>query len=322
MCIKTFHLSAQGASHIKRGKECQDASASCCKGSYAIAIVCDGHGGDDYVRSAIGADFARKAAQSCIEVFLHEIDSSVFTQQDKEREKQIVRLEGSIISAWNASVRSHYESHPFTEAEIACLSSKAQKKYLQASEIESAYGTTLIAAVLTPDYWFGIQIGDGKCAVVDQNGTFTQPIPWNEKCFLNATTSICDSNAIENFRHFYEGKPPVALFVGTDGIDDSFNGDQKMYDFYKTVLYSFATSDFDAAVTELKDYLPRLSANGSGDDVSISGILDLDRICNLDTLKEFIRDREAAQAEGPAKNVSEPGPAAEAAIEEVGINEQ
>ncbi len=43
---------------------------------------------------------------------------------------------------------------------------------------------------------------------------------------------------------------------------------------YKTVLYSFASSDFDSAVTDLSDYLPRLSAKGSGDDVSIAAVLD------------------------------------------------
>ena len=55
MNAKSFHLTAQGASHIKKNKECQDASSSYQDENCAIAIVCDGHGGDDYVRSAIGS---------------------------------------------------------------------------------------------------------------------------------------------------------------------------------------------------------------------------------------------------------------------------
>ena len=51
MRMQAFHLSSQGASHIKKNKECQDASDSYYGENCAIAIVCDGHGGDDYVRS-------------------------------------------------------------------------------------------------------------------------------------------------------------------------------------------------------------------------------------------------------------------------------
>ena len=47
MNAKSFNLSVQGASHIKRNKECQDSSISYSDEKIAIAIVCDGHGGDD-----------------------------------------------------------------------------------------------------------------------------------------------------------------------------------------------------------------------------------------------------------------------------------
>lgn len=37
------------------------------------------------------------------------------------------------------------------------------------------------------------------------------------------TTSISDSNAIDNFRHIYSESVPGALFVASDGIDDCFS---------------------------------------------------------------------------------------------------
>lgn len=298
MRMQSFHLSTQGASHIKKNKECQDASESYCDERCAIAIVCDGHGGDDYVRSASGSAFACAAAKTSILNFIENVNRDELT---RHHDQLIHNLKASIISAWNEAVYEHYEANPFTEAEIAVLSDRAKRKYLQEKRIESAYGTTLIAVACTKDYWFGIHIGDGKCVAINPEGKFVQPIPWDEKCFLNATTSICDTDALNRFRSFYSEKLPVAVFVGSDGIDDCFSTELQLYNLYKTVLYSFATSDFDAAVDDLSDYLPRLSAKGSGDDVSVAAVLDLDMIGEISVVKEFDKEKEKARVEENAR---------------------
>lgn len=298
MRMQAFHLSTQGASHIKKNKECQDASDSYYDENCAIAIVCDGHGGDDYVRSASGSAFACAAAKSSILNFVEHVKIEELSRHHKQL---IHNLEASIISSWNEAVYEHYEQNPFSEAEIAILSERAKRKYLQEKRIESAYGTTLIAVAITKNYWFGIHIGDGKCVAVNPEGKFVQPIPWDEKCFLNATTSICDSDALNRFRSFYSEKLPVAVFVGSDGIDDCFSTEQQLNNLYKTVLYSFATSPFDEAVADLSDYLPRLSAKGSGDDVSVSAVLDLDSIGEIDVVKEFDKEKEKARVEENAR---------------------
>lgn len=285
--VKSFHLSVQGAGHIRRNKECQDASASRCCDQYSMAVVCDGHGGDDYIRSALGAQFACAAAESSIQSFLQTMEPERFLTQKTKQDARLRQLEASIINAWNKAVAEHYREHPLSAAETSCLSERAKKRYLEDGQIESAYGTTLIAAAMTPEYWFGLQIGDGKCVVIDKSGTFTQPVPWDEQCFLNATTSICDSNALQNFRHFFSGELPAAIFLGSDGVDDCFSTEQQLNHLYQTITYSFATSSFDCAVSGLEDYLPRLSAKGSSDDVSISAILDLDAISELAFMEEY-----------------------------------
>lgn len=298
MRMQSFHLSTQGASHIKKNKECQDASESYYDEHCAIAIVCDGHGGDDYVRSASGSAFACAAAKTSILNFVENVNRDELT---RHHDQLLHNLKASIIGAWNEAVYEHYEANPFTEAEIAVLSDRAKRKYLEEKRIESAYGTTLIAVACTKDYWFGIHIGDGKCVAVNPEGKFVQPIPWDEKCFLNATTSICDTDALNRFRSFYSEKLPVAVFVGSDGIDDCFSTEQQLNNLYKTVLYSFATSDFDAAVNDLSDYLPRLSAKGSGDDVSVAAVLDLDMIGEISAVKEFDKEKEKARVEENAR---------------------
>ena len=313
MNAKSFNLTAQGASHIKKNKECQDASLSYQDENCAIAVVCDGHGGDDYVRSAIGSKFASAIAKKNIQKFLLGMDKEKFFLNP---DKQLKILEASIISHWNELVSDYHSKHPFDEAELIVVSEKAKKRYLEDGKIWSAYGTTLIAVAMNEDYWFAIHIGDGKCVAINHAGEFKQPIPWDPKCFLNATTSICDSDAIDNFRHFYSDKLPAAVFVGSDGIDDCFNNNEQLYNLYKTVLYSFATTDFKEACEGLADYLPRLSAKGSGDDVSIAALLDMDSISELSIVKDYDKSKEKAKLEENARKEAEKNEAEKRRVEE------
>ena len=86
-------------------------------------------------------------------------------------------------------------------------------------------------------YWFAFQIGDGKCVFLTQsNGKIecNKSIPWDERCFLNKTTSLCDSQAIDGFRFCYQGDGnfPMAVFLGSDGLDDTYGDEEGLYNFY------------------------------------------------------------------------------------------
>lgn len=295
MNFKAFYMSERGESHLHDGRVCQDSSASFSDECGTVAVVSDGHGGCDYVRSQIGSAMACEAAVKNIRRLFENISPEAFLA---EPDMMLIQLEAAIINDWNESVRSHYEANPFTEEELDCVSEKAGASYRSGHRIERAYGATLIAAAVTKDYWFGIQIGDGKCAAFDEAGICMQPIPWDEKCFLNKTTSICGSDALRDFRHFYSEKIPTAVFMGADGIDDSFKNEEDMYDFYKTILYAFSISDYTQAVDELKAYLPRLSKEGSADDVSIAAWMDMDALKSVvDKIKA-----EGEEAEEPEEN--------------------
>jgi len=302
MDAKSFSLTKQGASHEKSDKECQDYSDSVISKDlgYAIAVVCDGHGGDDYVRSHKGSTYAAYVAKLKIEEFIKTVETDEFIANEfsKNTDECIRRLEASIISDWTDRVQNDCRQHPFNDDELANVSEKARRKY-EGGSIESAYGTTLIAVALTKNYWFGMRIGDGNCVAVSRESEPSYPIEWDEKCFLNVTTSLCDSDAINNFRHccwFVKDRElPAAVFIGSDGIDDSFGSDEKLFNFYRTVLYSFGTKDFDAAKGELKDYLPNLSKTGSGDDVSLAAVMDMEAIPQLKAVTEYDIEKEKAR---------------------------
>ncbi len=315
--VRAFHVTRQGANHIKKNKVCQDASAAFEDDEYiAYAIVCDGHGGDDYIRSDVGSKRAAQVAGSAIVDFVHTVLVKYDIGYLQRHYEELLRgLSASIITQWRQSIQEHLAANPFTEAELENVSEKARTRYA-GGNIASAYGTTLIAVAFTDDYWFGIKIGDGKCVAVDEEGNFSMPIPDDGVCFLNATTSICDSNAIDNFQYAFSAQRPVAVFVGTDGIDDCFNKDEQLFNLYKTILYSFGTtSPYEAAEQALGDYLPRLSAKGSGDDMSISGIIDFPRLFELDLITNFDttpRVQPTVEAEVPHEEVNEATATAEA----------
>lgn len=280
---RAFHLTVIGASHIKSGTVCQDCSQSCEKTECRLVVVCDGHGGADYCRSDRGSKLAAVAFMDCMENpnLIAALSAAATEKQRKSRIEQLIK---SIIARWNSLVEQDMRQHPFDEDELSGVSEKARRRYEAGERLQAAYGTTLIGAVLAEDFWLGLQIGDGKCVVVSENGEFTQPIPWDEECFLNVTTSLCDENAAKEFRFCFSRTLPAAVFIGSDGIDDCFAGDERLYDFYRVTLKSFAQTNVETAVAQLKEYLPTLSEKGSGDDMSVGILVNTDLVCKSESV--------------------------------------
>lgn len=266
-----FHKSFIGASHIKENKVCQDFAISFSESKYSVAIVCDGHGGDRYFRSHIGS-------KTAAEVFLKTIQEVFWNKGQMEKfetssDKILQQLITNLIFQWREEVGKDFKSNPFTDSEKSHLSDK-EKSTLEGDGWIKAYGTTMIAVVRTIGFWFGLHIGDGKCVTVSENDEYNEPIPWDDKCFLNSTTSLCDSDASMQFRYLFSKENlPVAIFVGTDGIDDSFSGTQGLNSFYEALLKTIKAKGIEGGLIDLEEYLPKLSEKGSGDDVSVAGII-------------------------------------------------
>ena len=298
--MDSLNFSCQGESHIATGKVCQDYSYSkVYENGNAIAIVCDGHGGKRYFRSDIGAKIAAEVAERKVSAFIEEAGFSLlkntpFTQcvtiseqitnQDFDKTSNIERafrqLFGSIIYEWNAQVLEHANQTPISESEKEGLEERWIREFESKDNLEKVYGCTLLVCAYTPQFWFAFQIGDGKCFACDENGNWSEPIPWDERCFLNKTTSICDSSAIDEFRYCYDGTGnfPIAVILGSDGIDDSFGAEENQANFYVQILKSIAKSRIEATLSEIESTLPQLSKIGSQDDMSIAMVFDAEKV--------------------------------------------
>ncbi|MDR2719531.1 MAG: protein phosphatase 2C domain-containing protein, partial [Nitrososphaerota archaeon] len=118
-----------------------------------------------------------------------------------------------------------------------------------------------------------LQIGDGACVTVIDKKTAKIFVPEDERLVFGFTTSLCDSDAIGNFRHYFseisERKPvPSGLIVSSDGIVDSYEADSFL-DFNCKILNLFTSQN--SASEEIETLLPHISEKGSKDDVSIAG---------------------------------------------------
>lgn len=267
-----FAFSEQGYNHIKSDKVCQDSSGCYSDDSMAVVVVADGHGSDNYPRTDRGSSFAVEATITAVREFVKTVEESAI-DISVDSDSYLEQLAKNILANWYAAVDTDLEKYPFSEEELSKVSEKYKKRYLSGQRQEKAYGTTLIVACQTKNYWFGLQIGDGKCVCISPDGSMGEPIPWDEDCQANITTSICDSEAIEEFRYYFTKKCPIATLMGTDGIDDSYANTEEMYVLYRSILAIFAEYGRETGEAEIEAFLPGLSRKGSGDDVSIAGIV-------------------------------------------------
>ena len=126
--------------------------------------------------------------------------------------------------------------------------------------------------------WYAFKIGDSDL-FVDFGEGFVKPIKDDPKCFLNETTSLCNSKAYDSFcfpeEEFLE-KAPSSVFASSDGVANSFSSEEYLSRFYGPIQFSFNEDGEFIGERDIKNYIPELSEKGSGDDVTIAGIVTYD----------------------------------------------
>lgn len=298
--FRSFSQKALGASHKKENLPCQDAVLNYHDDSMAVAVVADGHGSPQYFRSNIGSQIAAQAAMDGICFFIRQISEGSLKEWNSE---WLPRLVKNVVATWYEGIDCHEKSHPLAEdVRMETIGERYRTRYLNDPErqyFSHAYGTTLIAVAITDQYWFGFHIGDGKCEVLFDDGSWEQPIPWDDDCFLNSTTSICDDNAVQKFRFWHgptekDARRPAALFINSDGVDDSYpvNENEKYLKYlYRAVVLTFAKEGFESTCRQISELVEKFATAGSCDDISIAGIIDEEM--STDLLKA-LKEQDAA----------------------------
>ena len=283
-----FHKTICGYSHIKKNIACEDFSGSFAddRNSFFVASIADGHGEKSCLRSGRGAEFAVQIALKYLQEFaeyyenvLAEGDASEFIRSfcyPKGQMRIIGRLTDCIISKWNAAIKEDLTINPLSEEELT-LAGELSESYRNGERLAHIYGTTLIAALWLKDYLILIQQGDGRCDVFFEDGSVGQPIPWDDRCFQNVTTSMCDTDAAASIRHCVldlRERPVMGCYMGSDGVEDSFSNMEGTHNFYRGLVCALFQCGVDEFGPYLEKALPELSQNGSGDDISVAGIVN------------------------------------------------
>jgi hypothetical protein len=275
-----------------------------------MAVVADGHGSSSCFRSAKGARFAVEAAVDCLRYFADMLLQSPENEESfyrdmfsnpRYRQNQIRHLTDTIIAEWYNRVMVDYRDNPLTEPEQQLFKGFDDRA-------EHIYGTTLIAALWLPKCLILLQQGDGRCDVFYGDGSIDQPVPWDRRCMDFMTTSMCDEDVATSIRSCVvdlEKKPVIACYLGCDGVEDAYRDTYEdcggrhllmggVHTFYKELTRQIAVNGTELFGKNIENFLAYFSENGifsrggSGDDVSVAGIVDTAAI--VDYVKQFSYD--------------------------------
>ena len=257
-----FAISTIGSSHIRKNICCQDKSGYFGNSKYSAIVVCDGHGSEKHFRSNIGASLAVSIVKELLDSFSELVIKETAINRCLIRMKE---LEKNIIYHWRKAVESYMESNPFIDSELCLLNDANKREVLQ--NFFLAYGTTFLCVAEIGNFVYIVQLGDGNCVLVKDN-SIVFPVETDDRLKFNFTTSLCADDAFNNIRDKVLPVEAGTIFVLTsDGVYNSFENEEAYVDFVKTVCENTASNELN---TELQDFLPKLSKNGSGDDVSLA----------------------------------------------------
>lgn len=287
----TLDTRCRGSFHVRENKSLQDFSGSTTDRwkTYAYAIVADGHGGERYIRSAEGSRLAVLCSAEAMTKVLKELVFHIKKKEIDVIDKSLKNLRSRILLLWREKVKAHFSENPLSEDEKTICENLKVTLPLSEDDIVKLYGSTLLSAVYFENFnfWFALQIGDGLTVILKDDGTASYPIPEDEEQGFGISNSLCSKNADTKFYYAYGFEKIAGICVMSDGLTDSF-ATEKLPDFLLSIKNN-AISDVEKTKTELTAYLPTLSEQGSGDDISIAGIFVKEEESKIQKLVKKVR---------------------------------
>jgi hypothetical protein len=255
-----------GAAHQRRWIPCQDASGVWCFADaegvpLQALVVSDGHGGSRYDRSEVGSAFACRVALEEIESQLRQTPIGRGSDVDAWRQWLANGLPSSLVRSWRREVLSHGQTHPRADG---------------APPSVIPYGATVGVILLTPKWWGYTGLGDWDLVRTDSAGgaELLSEEP-DSPGGGEATFSLCMQGAENHFSSrsglvsIDAGEEAFALVLSTDGIRKSCSSDTDFLNLARH-LGGLSAADDRGQPSALAEALDHISAQGSGDDVSVA----------------------------------------------------
>lgn len=279
MGYKVFSDFFQGLPHVADNNlPCQDCASARWipeKNEY-IAALSDGHGSWKYFRSDRGSRFA-------VETMMEKLEEFASSHAGLPEDEELDRLCSAIVDSWEEKVSNDFESDPVCDSELVRFPSEEAKNEIDRFE---AYGATLQGALMTENYLLLLQIGDGRIVVLHEDGKIDQPVPWDEDCKENYTTSLCNSESRTLFRKKVipsTSEHVAAVFLTSDGLEDIQPSLIALNAFFSSVALDYSQDP------EAYDVRYLLESNNQKDDVSIAAIIDVDAVKKNEEKYRFLQ---------------------------------
>lgn len=263
--IQVFGASVQGASHVRSGRECQDSLKKVVKDSGAVILaVADGHGSDSCPYSKTGSFVAVnvfcKIMGDYLDTYAGQTEM-LFTFLKREGDTKIAQ---EIDAEWRRRI---LRLHAKCKREIPLNEGGGREK----EAVYKLYGSTLLGLLITKEFLFAFQLGDGDIMKVSEAGVYN--VIEADKILGTETHSLSKpeswKKAITLIRKREENEQrPVMFLLSTDGLSNSYKNDGE---FRKTCLdyYVLLKEHGVRAVSDqLNTWLRETSEMGCGDDIT------------------------------------------------------
>jgi len=244
-----------GATHKRADKPCQDAILWKEGESFVVLAVADGHGGERSPHSDVGATLAVEGAVQFLSNFRTRAISSSLSALKHYAEDQLPQ---ALVQDWIKRVKE--------KAGVSKSETRSEK------EILLQYGSTLLAALVTPEFLLFAQLGDGDILTVMDDGTVTRLIPKDKRLIANETTSLCMPYAWREMEVVFQpvsAELPVLILLSTDGYANSFASEPDFLQVGKDYLELIRQQGLKQVAAHLEKWLTEASTRGSGDDIAV-----------------------------------------------------
>jgi serine/threonine protein phosphatase PrpC len=268
MDVRILSESVQGASHKLKNIDCQDSFKWLEVGDAIILSVADGHGSQS-------CPYSKTGSQVAVNVFcdlMSDYYKKYSIEDEKEREKLVTFLNREGVTLVSHAIEKEWKrrierNHRENKREMVYN----EQNKIDRQKIWRQYGTTLLGLVITPEFYFAFQLGDGDILFLQNNKA--EPIVKTEKILGTETYSLSRKNAWEKalstVGQMPNQKDRYAFILATDGFSNSYP-DEKAFlrtcsEYYKTIQ----NHGIETVLNNLKNWLNETSENGSGDDITV-----------------------------------------------------
>ncbi len=280
-----FGARVKGAAHERSGLPCQDYFAICDNNFYypgigekkefysglsddtVIISVADGHGSSACPYSEIGSRVAVNVFCDMMAQYCYKYQSDMSSlERLLNKESNTIRIAQSIEYDWKNRVQRDYSLNKRKRPES--LTTEEEKND---ANIHRLYGTTLLGALITGNFIFSFQLGDGDIVLVEEDQV--RPLLKNQRLLGVETHSLSKkdawNNAVTNLHRIAEFKSrPMMLLFSTDGLSNSYVSDNEFNKSAVDYLRLIHNHGVGRVREQLEKWLSETSLKGCGDDIT------------------------------------------------------